>query len=672
MSRITKIFWGEKKSVGFDTINGIPFFSPEYNTRDIKDLTRTDYLRLYTGWAYVAVSTIADTVASLDRELTRSINTTDSINHPYENLITYELLQSISSFLDLNGSCYIWKVMIWNKIDSLEILRPDIVMFDETTDGVLKGYKYTVNNRQMYFDKDEIIAIHNFNPVKTYPYQAKWVSPMQAVAIQMDMDLTATRWNYTFFKNGGSVKDTLTTDQKVSDEYKTRLSTKWRNEFQWVNNAHKLAVLDQWLKYESLSPSQKEMDFVESRRFTRDEVFAIFKVPQSILGITENSNRSVAEQAEKTFYKNCILPRSTVIAEAFNKQLFNGIWYFYFDNVLPQDYEQLSNDLKNGAITINEYRQARGFAKVKEGDVLQSWFGEPIPITYEKQAKTAYHGTKNNQNIVNTIVNDKILSKTVGTKEYIKSRDEYWQKVREQKIQRTDQYERKYIDAIKIIFAEQERDMIGALSKSVKGYKDSWNTVKYVSMWLSLIWPISKDLVLQEAQEALALVGIETAFKPWSDVLDKYTRANIKKFAKEVDMVTKNKIFDIIDAGNNSGASIQEITQDIKSQFNTFDKKRASTIARTEVTRASNQASEMARKDSGVVESKEWFTASDERVCEFCWPMNGKIITIWDNFFDKWHKLLWANGGLMALDYDDVKTPWLHPNCRCTLLPVIE
>jgi phage portal protein BeeE len=50
-----------------------------------------------------------------------------------------------------------------------------------------------------------------------------------------------------------------------------------------VNNSHKIAVLDNGLKYNEYKVSQKELDFVESRRFTRDEIFAIFKVPKSIV-----------------------------------------------------------------------------------------------------------------------------------------------------------------------------------------------------------------------------------------------------------------------------------------------------------------------------------------------------------------------------------------------------
>lgn len=149
------------------------------------------------------------------------------------------------------------------------------------------------------------------------------------------------------------------------------------------------------------------------------------------------------------------------------------------------------------------------------------------------------------------------------------------------------------MNAIKIIFAEQERDLKGAISKGVtKSYKDNRNDVKYISMRLSLLGPAQKDLIIAEANQAMALVGIETAFKPGSEALDKYMRANITKFAKEVDMTTKQKMFDIIDNGNNNGDSVDDITSEISGTFDQFGRDRANTIARTEVTRASNYAAE--------------------------------------------------------------------------------
>jgi len=89
-----------------------------------------------------------------------------------------------------------------------------------------------------------------FSPLQTYPYRVKGVSPMQAVAIQAEMDATANRRNRNFFKNWASAWDIFSTENPIKDEQKERFVSKWKSEYQGVNNSHKVAILDNGLKYE--------------------------------------------------------------------------------------------------------------------------------------------------------------------------------------------------------------------------------------------------------------------------------------------------------------------------------------------------------------------------------------------------------------------------------------
>lgn len=105
---------------------------------------------------------------------------------------------------------------------------------------------------------------------------------------------------------------------------------------------------------------------------------------------------------------------------------------------------------------------------------------------------------------------------------------------------------------------------------------------------------------------------------------------------------------------------------------------RADLIAQTESTRAHTFASIEAWGQSGVVTGKEWFCARDERACKYCLAMDGTVIGLKEDFFDK--------GDIQAvdgkdrtgepkkftqhLDYDDTIGSQLHPRCRCVLLPI--
>jgi SPP1 gp7 family putative phage head morphogenesis protein len=71
----------------------------------------------------------------------------------------------------------------------------------------------------------------------------------------------------------------------------------------------------------------------------------------------------------------------------------------------------------------------------------------------------------------------------------------------------------------------------------------------------------------------------------------------------------------------------------IDQQFQEFNQKRAETIARTEITRASNEAYIEAYEQNGI-NKKQWFTAMDERVCPECNELHGTIKEVREDFFE--------------------------------------
>lgn len=633
-------------------------FYPLMNTNyNVEKLSRTDYLSLYTGWVYVATTTISDSIAGLE---TWTFVNDEEQDHKYKDLIDYNFIKKVSSFMLLNGNCFVYKDMIGESVDSLHILRPDLVKIEEYADWSLKGYRYNGHGKNELYYPDEIINFSMFSPWETYPSIAKGVSPVEAVAIQAEMDKTANKWNWNFFKNGASVKDIIKSDKKVSKEAQKRFVDKWKSEFQWVNNSHKVAFLDQWVNYDSIWAKQKELDFVESRRFTRDEILAIYKVPKAIIGITDDVNRASATVAENTFYKTCIWPLAKQIEERLTEDLFNNEVEYRFINVVPQDTEQLLEDLNNGAITINEYRQKTGYEPLENGDVLKLDQSLLVPSEWAIEQEEKSHKYSD-------IVKNTIKKNTKGTEEYKKSRQERKEKIRRQKIQRTNKYELAREQAINEVFEIQKSDLIQWVKKwYTKAKKPEFNSIKYKAIWRSTLRPLFENVMRNEGTEANTLIGVQDLFDIGNPEINKYIRDNIERVAKDVDNTTKNKIFDIIEQGNEEWLGAEDIRNNISSEFENFKDVRSSTIARTEITRASNEASQIAYREGGV-EFKEYLAELDGRTSDICRNLNGKIVKIWENFADEGETIAG-----FKLDYEDIEHPPTHPNCRSTLIPVLD
>ena len=74
-----------------------------------------------------------------------------------------------------------------------------------------------------------------------------------------------------------------------------------------------------------------------------------------------------------------------------------------------------------------------------------------------------------------------------------------------------------------------------------------------------------------------------------------------------------------------------------------------------------------------TVDEDNTYTANNIVVhnCEFCSGMDGKIVELDDDYFDKGDEYKVGDNSL-NLDYDDVGEPPLHSNCRCTIIPIIK
>lgn len=102
-----------------------------------------------------------------------------------------------------------------------------------------------------------------------------------------------------------------------------------------------------------------------------------------------------------------------------------------------------------------------------------------------------------------------------------------------------------------------------------------------------------------------------------------------------------------------NGDSVQELAGRLK-ESHAFSNTRARTIARTETAMADNMGNLIGWEETGLVAGKRWITAEDDKVSEIC-NTNGKmgVIGLHEHF---------AHGGM---------TPPAHPNCRCTVVPVL-
>jgi SPP1 gp7 family putative phage head morphogenesis protein len=168
--------------------------------------------------------------------------------------------------------------------------------------------------------------------------------------------------------------------------------------------------------------------------------------------------------------------------------------------------------------------------------------------------------------------------------------------------------------------------------------------------YIASIMEVGNDVL----NELIQGVRINIDQKPVVNFIDKFTR----KYAKATNETTVALLRDSLQQGIDAGEAIPDLAKRVNEIMQDAIENRATMIARSETVRASNFGAEEAMRQSGVVESKEWVVAIDERTCDICMEMDGMVVGL---------------GEIFAEDsYSDIAAPPRHVNCRCTIVPVVS
>lgn len=620
-----------------------------------KQYSQTELLSLYRGWVFGACDVIGDGMAGLDLVLYKDENKLEKIEHDYLKFFDTEFIKAISIFLETLGAVYIYKEMAGGKIVGLKLLKPFGITEEKDALDNVKYYKYFNWKAYFEFEKDDIIKLKTFSPL----FENTGYTPLKAVAAQVAMDISSVEYNRLFFENGGRPGTVLKHEKKIDDNVREKYLAKWKENFVGLKNANKVAFLDQGIELQDFSANQKDMELTTQRTFTMDEVLMIFRVPKPLLGKSDGVGFADRRVPGYYFTEYKLKPKAYSLQEQFTKTLFNWIWILNFE--FSQDKEDLIKEYQANLITQNQYLLATARPAFNEGDTLWDWTERTV-----REEKTKEFS---------------LLEKEIETSiskglEISKEKADFWSeaynaKFWETKIKRTDDYEEEMAKIQKKIFSAQQKDIIANLEKpksvkEIKKEEDLFDEKKYSLMYITLYTKFFSDFMGTEGKLAIEEISDETFAIA---KLNTWIGENIDRMSTDIDATTRKEIFEVIKQGNRDEVGAAQIATAVRAKFNQYNRKswRIEKIVRTEITRSSNKSQQEAYEQSGIVSKKQWYTAVDERVCPNCGPLQGKTISLKGEFFKKGDT---APGGL-KLDYEEVKFPALHPNCRCTIRPII-
>lgn len=431
---------------------------------------------------------------------------------------------------------------------------------------------------------------------------------------------------------------------------------------------------------------------------------------------------NTAETADYVFSKRVVRPHMLLICAYLNERLiprYGDKIYLSFIDPVPEDRAARTDEMSKASggvpiITQNEAREEfMGLGPVDGGDALlipntMTPSGEPtqdgnidpasqsgpakavakqIPRTQRQKAangervafrpsrlklqRRAKQRQEMSKSLAEKIVADLKVKFKNPTKKFAttKEQDETkWKEFSEY----THAAEKEIAETLRTITAEQKKEVMehlpGIVQKAINP-ADLFDIEKWISITTDALTPIMDTLFEHQARAAAADIG-KPELNPFNDTTRAAVKRSVQMMSESYNQTTLNALESRINDGLSAGESLPDITKRVEEVYDWTSEKRAAMVAKTESFRTANGALKEAWQQSGVVKTLKWYTANNP--CPFCKEMDGKIISIDDNFFDNGDSLTVGEGDnaqSMSLDYGDVSTPPLHPNCMCFVRP---
>lgn len=499
---------------------------------------------------------------------------------------------------------------------------------------------------------ENIIQFKTFNPSDL----KRGFSPLKPLQESIEADVKATAWNRSFFNNSAVPGGILYTDDDLSPEEAEKQRKNWEDRHKGKNKNARIAILAGGMKYQTIQASHADIAYLEQRKFTVEEICAVYGFPKSKLGFHEGMTFSNMDAADLMFWQESIVPDVEEWTEYIEKRL-GVIVRFDLSSIEALIYAfakkmQAARDLIMLGYTLNQVndRLNLGMPDVPWGELPLSLFGyggittgggqgqiedEPIDVEIvEDEEDTTTGRNQNNerryrswlartakgqafQKYLLPAVQGMVSRSTLAIRT---SKGDAVHRSVEGRAQGEDylkvldpnetSYRASYRQYVEELFREQFRRLDDA--KSVKVI-DPDSVLFDEQRWAEQLVDQTAPVRVRTVEESLQLIArqLGTPILDLTDprVVDILTRKEIK--LRGVTRTLREYVRQVIVLGVREGASLQEIKSSLRTLKGIEKNSRALTIARTETAQAASGARWAAVQGEGV-STKGWQTANDE------------------------------------------------------------
>ena len=236
---------------------------------------------------------------------------------------------------------------------------------------------YTVradNGRTDVFDAQNVVHTRRVGR----PGELRGLSPVDEARVLLGYAVSAQTWGKAWYDGGGVPSGVLEFAGELTKEQRDELKKEWQKQHGGADKV-RTGLLTGGITYKSVSPTFEQAQWIESMRFSAEQIGAIYGVPLHKLGIATPGAMSYAsvEASERAFVIDTLRPLTIIVARAHDRLLPGPATYLNMDlrGRLEGDTQAraafYASMFNVGAMSQNDIRAKEDLPPVDGGDVYR-------------------------------------------------------------------------------------------------------------------------------------------------------------------------------------------------------------------------------------------------------------------------------------------------------------
>lgn len=522
---------------------------------------------------------------------------------------------------------------------------------------------------------DELVHFKFFNPRNPW----RGLAPISAVRSGILIDQYAQAWSKLFFRKSARPDYAIIAPQGLTTTERDEIVLQLKAKFGGLENVHEPIVLEQGVTdIKPLDFRPKDLEWVNQRELARDEIAAVFGVPDGIMGWGPDSYDTATklDGDMRALWTLTLIPlvtfRDTRLTEFFRRV-----------GALAND-ESIVTDLTG----VSSLRQDYGaliphavalFDRGIPWTIINDLLGLGLPKFPGWEVGYLPLGVTPVTSVKALAVPHQKSIRHVGVPEF--GSDEHkalWQ----HKDTRLDKQRKIMKRQLKEEIVRQAREVKEKLRKRKvrpNGHKapggvalltkidaaDVFDRDDEAERFAETFEPVVSEAVARAGQDELDNLDLGIDFDLERPEVRAALRNLLDEFATQTNETTYRELVNLFEQAEQDGASIPAIVERLDEYFEgRRDEASLERIARTTMTGANGAGDVTAWEQSGVVAKKAWLAALDDRTRDDHREAHGQEVDLDEDFR--------VGGERLEYPGDPAGSPEQIVNCRCSQTAILE